>query len=187
MLLQYAFADCTEGFYVRTRSDGKLFNITRLHAKTKACNVLIRELVLADDTAITSHSEEDLQHLVEKLSHACKEFGLTISLVQRAESPPVITIDNTELEAVDTFTNLASTVSNSSSLNAQISSRIAKAGISKAEANFRIQVTCKRAVRKERAASARDPTMHICAACNKDCLFRIGLHSHARSCPNPQR
>ena len=36
MLLQYAFVDCTEGVYIRTRSDGKLFNIARLHAKTKA-------------------------------------------------------------------------------------------------------------------------------------------------------
>ena len=45
MLLQYAFVDCTEGVYVRTRSDGKLFNITRLRAKTKAYVVLIRELL----------------------------------------------------------------------------------------------------------------------------------------------
>ena len=42
MLLQYAFVDCTEGVYIRTRSDGKLFNIARLCAKTKAYVVLIR-------------------------------------------------------------------------------------------------------------------------------------------------
>ena len=36
MLLQYAFVDCTEGVYVRTRSDGKLLHIARLRAKTKA-------------------------------------------------------------------------------------------------------------------------------------------------------
>ena len=29
MLLQYAFADCSEGVYIRTRADGKLFNIQR--------------------------------------------------------------------------------------------------------------------------------------------------------------
>ena len=80
MLLQYAFVDCTEGVYIRTRSDGKLFSIARLRAKTKAYVVLIWELLFADDTALTSHSEEGLQHLVDKLSHACKEFGLTISL-----------------------------------------------------------------------------------------------------------
>ena len=70
MLLQYAFVGCTEGVYIRIRSDGKLFNIARLSAKTKAYVVLIRELLFADDAALTSHSEEGLQHLVDKLSHA---------------------------------------------------------------------------------------------------------------------
>ena len=73
-LLQYASVDCTGGVYVWTRSDA------RLHAKTKAYVVLIQELLFAGDTALTSHSKEGLQHLVDKLSLACKEFGLTISL-----------------------------------------------------------------------------------------------------------
>lgn len=80
MLLHYAFADCLEGVYIRTRSDGKLFNIARLRAKTKTLKVLIRELLFADDAALASHSEAGLQRLVDKLSRACKEFGLTISL-----------------------------------------------------------------------------------------------------------
>ena len=122
MLLQNAFIDCTEGAYVRTRSDGKLFNIARLRARTKAYVVLIRELLFADDAALTSHSEEGLEHLVDKLSHACKEFGLTISLkktnilAQGAESPQTST--STTLEVVDTFTYLGSTVSSSTSLDA---------------------------------------------------------------------
>ena len=61
-----------------------------------------------------------------------------------------------------------------------------KAGVSKAEANARVQATCKRVARKERAASARGPITHICATCRKDCHTGIGLHSHTRSCPNPQ-
>ena len=144
MLLQYAFVDCTEGVYVRIRSDGKLFNIARLRAKTKAYVVLIRELRFADDAALISHSEEGLQHLVDKLFHACKEFGLTISLrktnilAQGAKSPPVITIDNTELEVVDTFTYLGSTVSSSPSLDAEISCRIAKAATVMAKLNKRV-------------------------------------------------
>ena len=80
MLLQYAFADSSDGVYIRTRADGKLFNIARLRAKTKTFEVLIRELLFADDAALASHSEAGLQRLVDKLSHACKEFGLTISL-----------------------------------------------------------------------------------------------------------
>lgn len=37
--------------------------------------VFRQEFLFADDTALTSHSEEGLQHLVDKLSHTCKEFG----------------------------------------------------------------------------------------------------------------
>ncbi|XP_069984636.1 uncharacterized protein [Penaeus vannamei] len=113
-------------------SDAFPFSSGVLRANTKADKVLIREL-FADDAALTSHSEEGLQHLVNKLSHACKEFGLTISLrktnilVQGAESPPGITIDNMEMEVVDTFTYLESTMSSTLFINAKINSRIAKA------------------------------------------------------------
>ena len=56
------------------------YNIARLRAKTKITKVLIRELLFADDAALTSHSEGGLQQLVTCFSHAYKEFGLTISL-----------------------------------------------------------------------------------------------------------
>ena len=133
MLLHYAFAGCEEGIYIRSRTDGKLLNIARLHAKTKVYELLIRELLFADDAALTSHSQEGLQRLVDKLSHACKEFGLTISpkktniMAQDVESPPVITIENTQLEVVNSFTYLGSSVSDTLSLDTEISSRIAKA------------------------------------------------------------
>ena len=144
MLLQYAFVDCTERVCVRTRLDGKLFN----SAKTKVYVVLIRELLFADDAALKSHSDEGLQHLVDKLSHACEEFGLTISLrktnilAQGAESPPpspIITIDNTELEVVNNFTYLGSTVSSPNSLDAEISRRIAKAAAVMAKLNKQVR------------------------------------------------
>ena len=50
------------------------------------------------------------------LSHACKDFGLTINLKkpnvlgQDTETPPVITIDDYELDAVCQFTYLGSTI-----------------------------------------------------------------------------
>ena len=62
-----------------------------------------------------------------------------------------------------------------------------KAVVSKAEANARVQATCKGAARKERAVSARDSAGQVCTTCNRDCHSRIGLHSHTRSFPNPQR
>ena len=42
-----------------------------------------------------------------------------------------------------------------------------KPGVSKAEANARVQATCKRAARRERrGGNARDSTRHVCATCN---------------------
>ncbi|XP_047490913.1 uncharacterized protein LOC125040403 [Penaeus chinensis] len=73
MLLQYAFKDCSEGVYIHTRADGKLLYIARLRAKTKVREVLIREMLFADDAALASHTEEGLQQLVSRFSAACKE------------------------------------------------------------------------------------------------------------------
>ena len=56
-------------------------------------------------------------------------------MVQGAESLPVITIDYSDLKVVDTFTYLGSTVSSSTSLDAEISSRIARAAAVTAKLN----------------------------------------------------
>ena len=80
LLLNHAFKHFTEGVHIRTRSDGKLFNLAQLRAKTKVHTVLIRELLFADDAALTTHKEEEVQQLISQFSHTCKEFGLTISI-----------------------------------------------------------------------------------------------------------
>ena len=144
MLLQYAFDDCTEGICIRTRADGKLFNIARLRAKTKVRKVLIREMLYADDAALTSHTEAGLQELVSRLSSACREFGLTISLKktqilpQGTDYPPKISICSTQLEVVDTFTYLGSTISSSLSLDREISTRIGKSAAVMSKLNKRV-------------------------------------------------
>ena len=74
MVLKHAFGTSTEGVYLHTRSDGRLFNLPRLRAKTKIREVLIRDLLFADDAAVTSHTEQDLQCLMDRLSQACKDF-----------------------------------------------------------------------------------------------------------------
>ncbi len=133
MLLQYAFKDCHKGVYIHTRTGGKLFNIARLRAKTKVTEVLIREMLFADDAALTSHTVDGLQQLVSRFSYACKEFGLTISLektnimAQEKGSPPTVAIDGYNLKVVENFTYLGSTISSSLSIDVEINGRIAKA------------------------------------------------------------
>ena len=96
--LLHAFGTATEGVYLWTRSDGKLFNLSRLRARTKVQLKCIRDFLFADDAAIVAHSAENLQQLMNRFSKACQDFGLTISLKktqvmgQGMDSTPSITI-----------------------------------------------------------------------------------------------
>ena len=100
LLLKHAFDTTTEGIYLRTRSDGRLFNLARLRANTKVREVLIRDMLFADEAAVVAHTHDELQSLIDCFSQACKDFGLTISLkktnvlVHDTAVQPVITIDD---------------------------------------------------------------------------------------------
>ena len=81
-------------------------------------------------------------------SQACKDFGLTISLKktnvlgQDTEAPPVITIDDYEVDAVCQFTYLSSTITDNLSLNAEIDKRIGKAASTHDSSVVKPQAVC---------------------------------------------
>ena len=83
LVLCHAFRTSEDVIYIHTRSEGKLFDLARLKAKSKIRKVLIRELLFVDDGALTSHSAESLQRFIYRFAVACKEFGLTISIRRR--------------------------------------------------------------------------------------------------------
>ena len=113
LLLNHAFKHSTEGIHLHTRSDGKLFNLARLRTKTKVRRVLIRELLFADDAALTTHKEKELQQLISQFSHTCKEFGLTIRIRmtevmgQDVPSPPPSLLTTKCLRLLTTSLTLA--------------------------------------------------------------------------------
>ena len=80
LLLSYAFTQSEDGVYLHTRRDGNLFNLARLSAKTKVRKVLIREMLFADNAALTAHTKDASQRLISFFARACSEFGFTISL-----------------------------------------------------------------------------------------------------------
>ena len=133
LLLSHAFDSSDDGIFIRTRSDGKLFNLARLRAKSKVRQVLLREMLFADDAALVTHSQEALQRLSDRFADACKQFGLTISLkktnicTQHVNTPVSITIDGVTMENVDTFTYLGSIISNTTSLDSELDRRLGKA------------------------------------------------------------
>ena len=133
VMLKHAFGSAAECIYLRTRADGKLFNLSRLRAKTKVQLRCLRDFLFADDAAVTAHSAEDLQQLMTRFCDACQDFGLTISLKktqvmeQNVDSPPVISINDHELDVVHDFVYLGSAISDTLSLDAELNRRIGMA------------------------------------------------------------
>ena len=66
--------------YIQFRTDGKLFNLRRLQAKTKVFEATLREFLFADDCTLGAHSQKDMQYITEHFAAACRRFELTISL-----------------------------------------------------------------------------------------------------------
>ena len=106
----------------------------------KTIEKLITELLFADDCALLAHTEEALQHIVNRLSDEAKNFGLTISLkktevlyqppLREAYSPPQISIAGTNLNAVEHFTCLGSVISNDLTVSKDLDNRLSKASSS---------------------------------------------------------
>jgi hypothetical protein len=138
MMLLVAFKDTTDGVDIKSRCDVALGSVKTNHfnALTKVTLSTIRDLLFADDCALAAPSLEALQRLSDCFSTAARRFGLIISikktevLYQPARGEPyvspVVTVEGKQLNSVKTFKYLGSTISNDASLDAEITSRIAK-------------------------------------------------------------
>ena len=141
LLLKHAVVTASEGIFLRTRSDDRPFNLGRLRAKTKVREAPVRDMLFADNAAVTTHTQQELQALVDRFSQACKHFGLTISLKktnvleQDTMELPLIIIDDYELAVVEQFTYLGSTITDNLSLDTE---RIGKAATTLARLTSRM-------------------------------------------------
>jgi len=82
------FQNCSIGVPVQFHTDGKIFNLRRLQAKTKVQCQVIREPQFADDCVLLSHTENEAQELFNRFSNAARRFGLTVSLKKTEELLP---------------------------------------------------------------------------------------------------
>ena len=140
-MLSNAFreSDSVPGISYRYRTDGKLFNLRRLQAKTKVHFDKLLDLLFADDCALSAGSPEDMQFSVDQFSTACTNFGFTINTgkteVMYQPAPgkqyqePTVIVNGQKLAAVDKFTYLGSTLSRSVHIDDETDARIAKASV----------------------------------------------------------
>ena len=126
MLLNLAFRHSDEGVHRHTRSEGKLFNLARLKGMTEVRTVLIKDMLFADDAALTSHTEEAFQQLISKFAYAALIWHVNQHQEDQRHGPGRPSFNGEVPEVTDSFTYLGSTVTNSLSLDAEIDKRIAK-------------------------------------------------------------
>ena len=79
--ISLAAVDQAKGVGIIYRTDGELFNIRRLKAKTKVkATSIVDSLQNADDCDIAAHTEVDLQNTLDAFSEAYKLLGLTVNV-----------------------------------------------------------------------------------------------------------
>ena len=79
-MLEEAFRDMGDGVYIQSRQNADLFTVSHFRAKTKTTNILVRELLLADDSALIANSAEEIQRNVDAFATASSKFCLKINI-----------------------------------------------------------------------------------------------------------
>nr|VZI50825.1 unnamed protein product [Spirometra erinaceieuropaei] len=129
-MLMDAHRDEHPGIRIAYRTDGHLLNQRRMHFQSRVSTTTVHELLFADDCAVNTTSEEDMQRSMDFFSAACENFGVTINTPKTVvmHQPPPNTIHNasqisvngTQLQVVDNFTDLGSTLSRSTKIRDEV-------------------------------------------------------------------
>lgn len=136
----------SQGVRIRFRTDGSLFNLGRLKARTKVSYALITEIMYADDLCFLAESPDDLQQLMSVFHEACRKFGLKISVKKTevmsvdAHGREALTVKLGEdvLKQVDKFRYLGSTITSKCDLDAEVSTRIGAAAAAFGKLNSKV-------------------------------------------------
>ena len=139
-MLTDAFREENVGIEFRSRTDGGFYKPQRLRTQSKVLLDILRDLLFADDCALSASTAEDMQRMVDLFAQACANFGLTISIIktevmfQPAPGEPYvephITINGQRLKVTDKFPYLGSVMSNSATIDDEINLRVARASAS---------------------------------------------------------
>ena len=138
-MLDEAFRDMGDGVYIQSRQNADLFNVAHFRAKTKTTQILMRELLFTDDSALVAHSAEEKQKIVDTFSDASKKFGLKINIKKTEmlyqpnstrNREQDIMVDGNKLNFVLEFTYLGRTISSNGCIDDDIQRRMSKASAS---------------------------------------------------------
>ncbi|BHF81498.1 hypothetical protein SprV_0802462800 [Sparganum proliferum] len=114
-------------------TDGRLLNQRRMHFQSRVSTTTVHELLFADDCALNTTSEEDMKRIMDLYSAACENFGLVINTQKTVvmhqppphsatapDVPPQISVNGTQLQVVENFLYLCSTISRSTQIDDEV-------------------------------------------------------------------
>ena len=84
-----AFSGSDNGINISYHTDGAVFNLRRLQAKTKVETDIVKFL-FSDNCALNTTTKDNMQNSVCMFSIACDNFGLTISTKKTSDAPASI-------------------------------------------------------------------------------------------------
>nr|VZH92205.1 unnamed protein product [Spirometra erinaceieuropaei] len=131
----------TPGTRIAYRTDGHLLNQRRMHFQSRVSTTTVHELLFADDCILNTTSEEDMQRSTNMFSAACENFGLIINkqktvvmhqppppnTATRSNVPSQISVNGNQLQVVENFPCLGSTLSRNIKIDDEFARRISKA------------------------------------------------------------
>nr|VZI38811.1 unnamed protein product [Spirometra erinaceieuropaei] len=139
-MLMDAYRDERPGIRIAYRTDGHLLNQRRMNFKSRVSTTTVHELLFADECALNTTSEEEMQRSMDLFSAACENFGLVINTQKTVvmhqpppnsptapNAPPQISVNGTQLQVVENFPYLGSTLSRNTKIDDEVANRISKA------------------------------------------------------------
>nr|VZI20073.1 unnamed protein product [Spirometra erinaceieuropaei] len=112
-MLMDAYRDERPGIHIAYRTDGHLLNQRRMHFESHVSTTTVHELLFAEDCALNTTSEEEMQRSMDLFSAAFENFGLVINTQKTV--------------VVENFPYLGSTLSRNTKIDDEVANRISKA------------------------------------------------------------
>nr|VZI25668.1 unnamed protein product [Spirometra erinaceieuropaei] len=139
-MLMDTYRDERPGIRIAYRTDGHLLNQRRMHFQSRVSTTTVLELLFADDCALNTTSEEEMQRSMDLFSAACENFGLVINTQKTVvthqtppnsatapNAPPQISVNGNQLHVVENIPYLDSTLSRNTKIDVEVANRISKA------------------------------------------------------------
>nr|VZI50403.1 unnamed protein product [Spirometra erinaceieuropaei] len=137
VMLMDAYRDERPGIRIAYRTDGQLLNQRRMNFQSRVSKTNVHELLIANDCALNTTSEEEMQRSMDLFTAACENICLVINTQKTVvmhqpppnsatapNAPPQISVNGTQLQVGANFPYLGSTLSRNTKIHDEVAKRI---------------------------------------------------------------